>query len=337
MSSPDLPSLHTISSRLRFRQLRLLLAIDETGSLHRAAESLAMTQPGASKALRDVEQIFGAELFVRSPQGLQANEIGRCVLRYARLMASSLDHMRDEMTDILRGLGGRLAVGAIAGALPTVLAAAILRLKARQPSVSVELYEDTSARLLELLDQGELDLAICRTSVSNQPERFDFEWLHDERVSVAVGPRHRLAGATSLRLEDLAGCPWVLFPSHMPLRTLLERELTDAKVAFPRHAIETSSTFASVLLLSQSEELVTLLSTETLDFFAGHGMLRRLPITLSVRAESWGIVRRRGAPLLPAAALLLDEIRQAARGLEPGSPPGTTTLPRALAGAPRAP
>lgn len=315
MLSPDLPSLHAITSRLRFRQLRLLLAIDQTGSLHRAAELMAMTQPGASKALRELEEIFGTDLFVRSPHGLQANDIGRCVVRYARLMDTHLDHLREEMTGILRGQGGRLAIGAIAGALPTVLVQAVERIKRSQPAMSIELIEDTSARLLELLDAGHLDLAMCRTSVSPRAELFDFEWLHDERVGVAAGPAHPLAGARGVTLAELSRYPWVLFPSHMPLRTLLERELIEAGLPFPRHAIETASTFASVLLLSQSDQLVALFSLETVDFFERHGMLRRLPIEIGARVEPWGIVRRRGAPLLPAASLLLEEVRQAARML----------------------
>ncbi|MEI2415322.1 LysR family transcriptional regulator [Orrella sp. JC864] len=329
MSSPDLPSLHAISSRLRFRQLRLLLAIDETGSLHRAADLMAMTQPGASKALRELEEIFGTELFVRSTQGLQANDIGRCVVRYARLIGTSLDNLREEMTGILRGHGARLAVGAIAGALPTVLLQAVERFRQAQPSVSIEIVEGTSARLLELLGNGQLDLAICRTSVSARPERFEFEWLHDERIGVAAGPRHRLAQARAVSLAELAACPWVLFPSQMPLRTLLERELIEAGLPFPQHAIETSSTFASVLLLSESRELVSLFSAETVDFFARHGMLRRLPIEIGARAEPWGVVRRRGSPPLPAAALLIDAIRQAAQAFQ--APPASHAAPVAAA------
>lgn len=312
MSSPDLPSLHAISSRLRFRQLRLLTAIEETGSLNRAAEQVSMTQPGASKALRELEETFGAELFTRSTHGLEANDLGRCVIRYARLIGTDLDHLREEMTGILRGQGGRLAVGAIAGALPTVLVPAVQRLKQSQPMISIELFEDTSARLLQMLAEGRLDLAICRTSVAAQPEIFESEWLCDEKVGAAVGPHHPLAKATSVTLADVVAYPWVLFPSHMPLRTLLERELAEAGLPFPAHAIETSSTFASVLLLSDSQELVALFSSETVDFFEARELVTRLPLQLAARVEPYGIVRRRDSTASPAAAILADEIRREA-------------------------
>lgn len=319
MSSPDLPSLHAIGSRLRFRQLRLLIAIDQMGSLHRAAEMTSMTQPGASKALRELEETFGAELFVRHSHGLEANELGRCVIRYARLIGTDLDHLREEMSGILRGQGGRLAVGAIAGALPTVLVEAVRSVKQSHPAISIELFEDTSARLLQMLAEGRLELAICRTSVAAQPELFDFEWLCDERVCAAVGPLHPLANAGSVDLAELMNYPWVLFPNHMPLRTLLERELMQAGLTLPGHAIETSSTFASVLLLSKSDALVSLFSQETVELFEQHGMVKRLQVRLMARVEPYGLVRRRGSALSPSAGILIEEIRREAARVQRGS------------------
>jgi hypothetical protein len=76
----QLPTVDTIVTRLRLKQLRLLIALDEHGSLHRAADEMTLTQPGATKALREIEATFGATFFTRSPQGIQPNELGRCVI-----------------------------------------------------------------------------------------------------------------------------------------------------------------------------------------------------------------------------------------------------------------
>ncbi|MBR8657859.1 LysR family transcriptional regulator, partial [Achromobacter sp. Marseille-Q0513] len=119
--------MHALSSRLRFRQLRLLIAIDDLGSVHRAAQMLHMTQPGVNKSLREIEDTFGTSLFIRSTQGLTPNELGRSAIRHARLMCASLGHMRDELDAIRRGQGSRIAIGTIAGGLAAVLADALLR------------------------------------------------------------------------------------------------------------------------------------------------------------------------------------------------------------------
>ena len=307
------PSLQSISARLRFKQLVFLVALDEVGSLHQVAEQLAMTQPGATKMLHEIETTFGARLFDRSKRGVQANELGRCVLRYARLLQSDLTHLREEFTGVLTGKGGRLRVGAIGGALPAVVVPALTLLRESQPALSVNLREDTSAGLLAALDEGRLDLAICRTTVAPQPERYVYEKLRDEQVAVAVGPRHPLAHAETVSLAQLAGLNWILYPSLMPLRTLLEREFREAGLPLPEYTTETSSIFVTMLLLQQPYHPVALLTAENMELCVRHGLGCRLPLDIRARTESYGIVTRRDSVLSPAANLMVAALRQVAR------------------------
>lgn len=304
-----LPSLPSITARLRFRQLQFLVAVDEHGSLHRVAEQLAMTQPGATKMLRELESTFGARLFERTSRGVIANELGRCVVRYARLAQADLGQLREEIAGVLTGQGGRLAVGAIGGALTAVLADALVELRQRQPSLSITLREDTSAGLLGALDAGRLDVALCRRRVAAQPEFYTWEPLAEEPVVVAVGPRHRLAGARRPRLADLAASAWVVYPAAMPLRSLLERELMEHGLPLPRQMVETASMLATVLLLQRDATLAALLPATTVAVWQAHGMAVGLPIPIRSRSEPYGIVMRRDWKHTPAAALFIDVLR----------------------------
>ncbi|GGK03939.1 LysR family transcriptional regulator [Pseudomonas matsuisoli] len=301
--------LNAIVSRLRLKHLRLLIALDEQGSLHRAAQQIAISQPGATKALHDIETAFGASLFIRSSQGLQANDLGRCVIRYARLIHSDLAHLREEMVGILEGQGGRLSVGVIMGAVP-LLMRALTRLRDVQPALSVEVIEDTSARLLTLLDEGRLDLAICRSSVSRRPDAYDCLTLHDETVDVVAHPTHPLAGKDQVDLAELARHRWVIYPTNMPMRLLLERELAAAGLEFPRYPVETASTFAMFSLLQEDPSLVALMPADAAAFGERFGMLSRLPLTLASRNEPYGVIVRHGMALSPPAQMLLDELRR---------------------------
>ena len=301
-------SLPAIVSRLRLKQLRLLIALDEHGSLHRAAERIAITQPGATKALHEIESTFGTSLFTRTSQGLEPNDLGRCVIRYARLIHSDLAHLREEMIGILQGHGGRLAVGAIMGAVPLLLRA-LGRLREKQPELSVEIVEDTSARLLDLIDQGRLDLAICRTSVSRRPDAYDCLCLYGEPLWVVCNPDNPLLRAERLELQDLGDCRWVVYPTNMPMRLLLEREFREAGLEFPRYPLETSSTFTTLTLLQQDPALIALLPEEVAASAARFGMLARLPLHLRSASEPYGVISRHGASLPPPALLLLDELR----------------------------
>ena len=79
-------TLNALMGRLRIRQLNLLIALDEHRSLHRAAAALSITQSAASKSLAEVESMIEAPLFERSKSGIVPNQLGQCVIRYARLL-----------------------------------------------------------------------------------------------------------------------------------------------------------------------------------------------------------------------------------------------------------
>ena len=302
-----IPPLHSIVSRLHLKQLRLLVALGDHGSLLKASEQVALTQPGASKALQEIETTFGTPLFHRTNRGLEPNAVGHCVIRYARLIQTDLAHLRDEIVGILRGHGGRITAGVIMGAVP-LLTDAISALVARQADLSIEIVEDTSAALLAQVDAGRLDLAICRTTVSQSPQLYDSVKLQDETLAVIANVRHPLRNAKKLKLQQLADSRWVVYRANMPMRLLLEREFHDAGQRFPQNLLETTSAFATLALLQANPSFVALVSIEVAQFFAQRKMTCILPLALASRSEPYELVTRKGAAISPAAQLLVEEL-----------------------------
>jgi DNA-binding transcriptional LysR family regulator len=301
------PPLQSIISRLHLKQLRLLIALGEHGSLLKASQQVALTQPGASKSLQEIETTFGTPLFVRTNRGLEPNAVGHCVIRYARLIQTDLAHLRDEIVGIMRGQGGRVAAGVIMGAVP-LLTDAISALVARHADLSVEIVEDTSAELLAQLDAGRLDLAICRTTISQTPHAYDSVKLQDETLAVIANVAHPLRRAKKLALRDLAPYRWVVYRANMPMRLLLEGEFRDSGIRFPQHLLETTSAFATLALLQANPSFVALVSIEVAQFFARQQMSCILPLKLASRSEPYELVTRKGAQVQPAARLLIDEL-----------------------------
>jgi len=304
-----LPSLSSITSRLHLKQLRLLIALADHGSLLRAAEQVALTQPGASKALQEIELTLGAQLFVRTNRGLEPTDLGHCVIRYARLIHTDLAHLREEMIGIMQGHGGRLALGVIMGAVP-LLTDALSRLLEKRPALSVEIVEDTSARLLQLLDQGRLDMAICRTSISQRPYLYDSVNIHNEQLAVVANVNHPMAAQSQLQLADLADSRWVVYSANMPMRLSLEREFHEADLRFPLHLLETTSAFTTLSLLQKNPLFVALMSVDVAQFCTGFGMTCILPLKLQSRSEPYQLVTRRDTPLSPVAQMFIKEFTE---------------------------
>ncbi|MDR3382060.1 LysR family transcriptional regulator [Cupriavidus basilensis] len=302
-------TLDVLMSRLRMKQLQLLIALDDHKSLHQAASAMAMTQSAASKALQELEGMLDAPLFERSRTGMRPNQFGHCVIRYARLLATDLTSLCQDMAEIRSGRGGHLAVGTIMGAVPQVLVPALDAMQADQPNLSIEIVEDTSLRMLTLLDDGRLDLVIGRALVSEQPASYHYEPLGDEPISVVVGYAHAAPRGRELGFADLAGYRWIVYPGQMPMHALLQRELDMAGLGMPPNAISTSSTFVTVTMLQRSARLVSLLPTSVAELFARQKLLRILPVRMQSRQQTFGIVTRRGGTLSAAAGQLIKLLR----------------------------
>jgi DNA-binding transcriptional LysR family regulator len=299
-----------LMSRLRMKQLQLLIALDDHKSLHKAAGAMAMTQSAASKALAELESMLEAPLFERAKTGLIPNQFGRCVIRHARVLATDLVSLCQEVAQIRSGTGGRLAVGAIMGAVPKVVAPIVNALNASHPELSIEIVEDTSVRMLTLLDDGHLDLVIGRASVAAEPSKYHYQALDDEPLSVVVAYDHPPLAEGVVTLADLAGHRWVTYPGSMPMNALLAREMDLAGVAAPASRISTASTFATVALLQEGTDLVSILPTDVAELFARHGMLRILPVRLRSKSQTFGIVTRKGGVLSPPAKQFVQLVRE---------------------------
>ena len=301
------PSLNSMMARLRLKHFRLLVAIDDHRSLVKAAGEVALTQPGATKALQEIEVALGGTLFVRTNRGLEPNQLGHCVIRYARLITSDVVHLREEISGLQAGHGGRLAIGTIMGAVP-LATEALDRLLRQRPALTVQVVEGTSEELLRLLDDGRLDAAICRTSVSHRPEAYDSFALRQEDLVLVGGPRHPLAGRNDLSFSDVADCPWIVCAANMPMRRFAEREFYDAGLRFPPHVIETTSAFVLVRLLALVKSAVALLSIDAADFFTDCGLVSPLSVRLKARSEPYYFVTPVSRVLQPGAELLRNEL-----------------------------
>lgn len=298
-----------VIGKLRMKQLQLLIALSEHKSLHKAAGAMFLTQSAASKALQEIEGMLETTLFERTKIGLVPNAMGHCAIRYAKIITAELNNLCHEISDIQSGTGGRLAIGTIMGAIPGVLVSALSWLRTAHPGLSIEIIEGTSRTLLDLLDDGQLDLVVGRSSVSPEPYEYNYFPISDEPISVVTGGGHPDV-ANDMSFESLRDYRWVVYPRKMPLRLLLEKALDMAGLPLPVNAIETGSTFATIAILQKSIDIVALLPTDVARMFAQAGLLKILPVALCIPADTFGIVTRKGGVPTAAANLFIRAVRE---------------------------
>lgn len=299
-------------NRIRLRQVALLLAVRQHGTLRAAAAVLGMTQPAATKMLRELESALGSRLFDRAGRSLRVTAAGEAALAHFEALRGGLETLTRDLAALREGGGGHLAVGSIMAPAPTLLTRAILATQQALPGLTVTIAVETSDVLLDLLARGELDVAVGRLVEGYSRRDYQVVPLEGEALALVAGPHHRLARKRRLALPDLAGLPWILQPRGSPMRELLEAEFRRHAMDTPAERVETASILTTASLIQESEH-VAVLPAAVAASYARHGMLAVLPVQLSRELDAYGSIVRRGRPLSAAAQRFLAALHAAAR------------------------
>src|SRR5712675_2123067 len=100
-----------ISRRLKLRQLRLLAAVFQCGSMAKAAERLAITQPVVSKAIADLENTLGVRLLDRGPRGVEPTLYGSALIKRSAAVLNDLRASVEELDFLSDPTAGELRIG----------------------------------------------------------------------------------------------------------------------------------------------------------------------------------------------------------------------------------
>ncbi|MGB9604573.1 MAG: LysR family transcriptional regulator, partial [Bryobacteraceae bacterium] len=190
------------------RQLRYFLAVARAGSFSRAAAREHVSQPTLSEQIRQLERELRIPLFERLARGVRLTVAGERLLIHARNILREVADARQSLESLRTHAAGRLVVGAIPTVLPYLLAGRVAQFRSRHPEIELRLVEDVTARLLEGLQAGDLDLAIVSLPV-RAPDLICAEILR-EPLLVALPPDHPLASAAEIDPRALRGERWLV-------------------------------------------------------------------------------------------------------------------------------
>jgi DNA-binding transcriptional LysR family regulator len=303
-----------IRARLKTRQLLLLVALAEEGNIHRAAEVLNMTQPAASKLLKDLEDVLGVSLFDRLPRGMRATAYGEAMIRHARVALSSLNQAHDEVQALKAGRFGQVSVGAITTPGIMLLPDAISRLKRTHPTLRVSLQIEGSDVLMERMAQGKMDILVARLFAQHDKTALRFEAMAEEPAVAVVWPGHPLLGVNRLTLRDLTSRGWIVPPEGSVLRHRFDLMFSEAGLEAPMDLIETSALLFVTKMIGAGD-MIGLLAGDVGRYYAQHNVVSVLPIDLPCRMDAFGLITRTDRPLSPAARVMLAAIKASAAEL----------------------
>jgi DNA-binding transcriptional LysR family regulator len=301
-----------LKSRLKIRHLRLIVALDEHKNLHRAAESMCMPQPAASKLLAEIEAIFAQPLFDRHARGLSPNLHGEVMARYATIALRTLLQAEEEISALSQGHAGLVTVGTVTAPMVELLAESVASVKTTYPNLKITIDLDVSDALANKLLEGKLDFSLARFPTGQDPATLLYHELWGEGIHFLCGDNHPLTKKSNLSLSDLAAWPWVLQPPGAPLRTALEREFSAAGVALKHSVVNTTSSMAALIMIDRSP-YITALEWRVARLLSDIGRFRVLTTERKIWLEPYGLLRLADRKLSPGAATLYRSIVELAQ------------------------
>ncbi|WP_439592254.1 LysR family transcriptional regulator [Microbacterium sp.] len=204
---------------MNLEQLRGFVTVAETGNFTRAAERLYLAQPSLSRQIAALEHDLGTVLFDRVRAGSTLTAAGEALLPLARRMLADADSVRHTIDELAGLRRGRVRLGATPTLCVSLVAEVLSDFHVAHPAVELHISEHGSRRLLDELDAGELDLALITTSVAASSDRFAVApLLVEELVVIAASAAPPIAAGDSIRLEDVARLPQVVFSPSYDLR-----------------------------------------------------------------------------------------------------------------------
>lgn len=299
-------------TRLKLRQLRLLVAVGNHGNIQNAAGELGISQPAATKMIQDLEIDFEVKLFTRTNRGVVPTIFGDTLIRHGKLIFAQVSSAAQELDDLNEGNSGRVVVGTLLAASTKLLPAAIATVLRDRPKVAIKISEGTNEVLMPALLSGEIDLVVGRLPSHRHRDKLKQEKLFEDRVLAVVGNDHPLATAKSLPFDQIKPFGWILPPLETTLRRQVDQFFISQNQYAPPFAIESVSYLANRALL-QSSDWIGLMPAEVVQQDVENGYLTALDWDVPFGQSPIGLTYRGDNSLSPAGHAFKDALHLSAQ------------------------
>ncbi len=291
---------------ISLRQLSCFYNAYKFGNFSKAAEQLGISQPALSQAIREMEAEIGHSLFDRTTRRVRLTETGRQFLSSAERAINAFEQARDELDNLALGRAGQVTISCLPsvgiGLLPRLLPG----FHTAHPGISVEVIEEKLDAVMQRLRGGGADLGLSNT-LDLDAELYAEPLLSDSYALVCRHD-HPLAQRSYVKWAELSETEIVLvaMARDSGIWREMEAALQESGLV-PRVAYRASSP-ATVLAM-----VGTGIGVSPLPGLAWPGMghphlVHRMLIEPIVQRRI-SLLRRRGIPPTPAAALFLAHLQ----------------------------
>jgi len=226
-----------LEMQISLREFELFVATMELGTLTAAADALGMSQPAASKLLKNFELRLGLDLFRRHKKKLSPTAEAFDLYPDLQHALSSMEAVKRNAANLRDGHSGQIHIVTNPAVAANILPSALRHFRSLYPGLSLIVRTRTTIEIAELLLQDRADIGVIyETSLD---ERLSVEQIGEDEIGCLMLPEHPLTSLERVSLTDLTGIDLIALGKTQPVGAALRKAMYETGVDLPV-AIEVS-------------------------------------------------------------------------------------------------
>jgi DNA-binding transcriptional LysR family regulator len=313
---PKTGSAEYVCRRLRFRDLQVLFAVVQFGSMAKAAAHLGVTQPAISETVAGLEQMFAVRLFDRRPQGVELTIYGRKLLARARAAFDEVEQGIRDIEFLADPTAGELRIGCPGSVAAAILPAAIERFSKQYPRVILH-FDEVPAPSMDFpgLRERKHDLVVGRiVRPLVDEDDLNVEVLFQDQLVVTADMHSCWARRRKIGLAELLDATWILTASDTWVYLSVAEAFHAHGLPMPKISMAATAALLRIDLLARGP-FVTVLPRSVLRLNAGRRSLRALPVDLHIHGYPVAILTLKNRALTPVVSLFIENIRNVSKSM----------------------
>jgi len=304
-----------IGRRVKLRDLHIALTVAQSGSMLKAAEALAISQPVVSKVIADLEHTLGVRLFDRGRKGVEPTASGRALLNRGRAAFDELKQGVKEIEFLNDPMAGELRIGSNPALAEGVVVTVIDRLSRQYPRAAFHVVTGNTEAIYEELRERRVELGFARMSGFDSENDMKLETLFEEPLVVVAGMKNPWTRRRKIKLAELVNEPWTWPVPGSIIDSLVVAAFRASGLKAPRAAVYADS-FNMRTKLAATGHFLAVGPASMLTFPAKDSSIKLLPVEFPTTTHGQtGIMTLKNRTLSPLAQRFIECAREVAKSL----------------------
>lgn len=292
-------------NQINFELYRIFYEVARLGNITKASTYLNVSQPAISKQIKNLEELLGGKLFIRTKRGVVLTESGKSIWEYVEQAMENLQTAEDIFHNLKDLEKGTIKIGISTTLARFYLLPYLASFYKKHPQIKIEIFTDPTNTLKKFLKEGKIDWIICKEPDVLE-EEFSYEVLGTIHTIFIGGKKYKHLKEKTLSLEEIN-----VYPVLLPKKIASTRRVVDAFFKENKLSLHCDMEIASASLLTDFVKVgmgIGIATKEHIEKELKEGDLFEIKVEPHLPTRHFGMVTYKKIPLSGKA--FIDFLKQ---------------------------